>query len=67
MDDYVGLVWGVICAIVLCTLIAVPAACTVRQTQAIAEMVEKGADPLKAACAIRGNGNEPWCVISANK
>lgn len=65
MHEYEGIGWGVLGTIFLCTLVLAISSCTVKQSKLIAQMAEKGEDPMRAACAVRGSGSEPWCVIAA--
>jgi hypothetical protein len=61
-------VWKIVMA-AICTVIATIAGCdatnTYNNTRAIAEIVERGADPIDARCAVYGGGNE--CVVRATR
>lgn len=55
----------------ICSVIASFGGCTAtinyHDNQAIVAMVEKGADPIKAKCAIRPNSADHACVLATQK
>lgn len=57
----------IIVATVLCVIVVSASSCSINRTSKIAEMVKGGADPIRAACALRGEGSEPICVLAVVK
>lgn len=54
-------------SVALVLVVLTVAGCNARQVTAIEKLVNGGADPVKAACAIQGSGSSPACVIAATK
>ena len=62
--------WLILWALILAgfvTLVTSISAAHIGNSRLIAQMVKDGADPIRAACAIRGDGRDPLCILSVGK
>lgn len=68
MDDYTELkIWLKFAAVVIFIFASSITTCTLRDDQLIANMAEKGADPIKARCAIYGATYAEAAIICFNQ
>ena len=60
---------GMIALSALVVIIALPTACTVKTNKQVVEMVQAGADPLDAACAIKGGDDQGdrYCIAASQR
>jgi hypothetical protein len=68
MEDgkFLVAIWRTVAAVFAVFVLTV-GGCTVHKNRAIAEMVERGADPLRAVCAFESSERDVRCAILATK
>jgi len=61
-------IWKIV-GMCFCVLVLSGSGCTMYQTNTLQQMVDKGADPIKATCSVFGAGdsNKSMCAIAATK
>lgn len=66
-DSVVKIAHALLATVVIVSVVGFPFACTMHEDYQIAKMVEAGATPGEARCAIRPSSGTTTCVIEAAK